>query len=102
MEYQAEAWIQREKLTARGETEMAEEKTPLEMAEELNDMERDMTSAEADFHDRVLVELRAGKKLKPKDEGKLELLYEKYFANAEDEEETSAGGEDEEVDENDF
>lgn len=80
---------------------MVDEKTPLEMAEELNDMDRDMTSSEADFHDRVLVELRAGKKLKPKDEGKLELLYEKYFTSAEDEE-GGGGGEDEEVDENDF
>ncbi len=81
---------------------MVEGKTPLEMAEELNDMEdRDMTSAEADFHDRVLVELRAGKKLKPRDESKLGLLYEKYIARAEDDEEKTDSAE-EEVDDDDF
>ena len=93
--------VEREGLTALGETEMVEGKTPLEMAEELNDMDRDMTSAEADFHDRVLVELRAGKKLKPKDEAKLELLYEKYFTGAEDDEDQADSAE-EEVDADDF
>ncbi len=81
---------------------MAEDKTPREMAEELNDMDRDMSSGEADFHDRVLVELRAGKKLKPKDEAKLELLYEKYLKNGDEEEEQDPKAEEEEVDDGDL
>lgn len=76
---------------------MSEEtkKSPLEMAEDLNDMDRDMTSTEADFHDGALKELRKGKKLKPKDEAKLELLYEKYFGEKAAEEDEDASEEEE-------
>lgn len=82
-----------------------EEKTPLEKAEELNDMEdRDMTSAEADFHDRILKDLRHGKPLRPKDAAKLDTLYKKYMEPRDEEgAEARRGGEDEEAeDERDF
>ena len=82
-----------------------EEKTPLEKAEELNDMEdRDMTSAEADFHDRILRDLRHGKPLKPKDAAKLDTLYAKYMGPKEDDDRDArrAGDDDEVEDEHDF
>jgi hypothetical protein len=82
-----------------------QKKTLLEMAEELNDMDRDMTSGEADFHDGALKDLRKGKKLKPKDEAKLELLHEKYLAEKpgeEEEEEVPAEEETEGEDDVDF
>jgi hypothetical protein len=82
-----------------------EEKTPLEKAEELNDMEdRDMTSAEADFHDRILKDLRHGKALKPKDAAKLDTLYAKYLGPRDEETEVRHGGgdEDEVEDDGDF
>lgn len=77
-----------------------EKKTLLQMAEELNDMDRDMTSGEADFHDRVLKELRKRKKLKPQDEAKLELIHEKYLAKAEGEEESDEPEEETESEDN--
>lgn len=81
-----------------------EEKTPLEKAEELNDMEdRDMTSAEADFHDRILKDLRNGKALKPKDAAKLDTLYKKYTEPKDEDAEGRRGGDDDEAeDERDF
>lgn len=77
-------------------------KTHLEMAEELNDMdERDMTSAEADFHEKAIVALRVGKALGPKDGEKLEKLHGKYFPDPDAEDELRrppvAGDEDEEL-----
>ena len=50
-----------------------------EMAEALNDMERDMTSWEADFHDCVLKKLRAKEPLTSKEDAKLREIYEKYL-----------------------
>lgn len=79
-----------------------ETKTPLEKAEELNDMDRDMTSAEADFHDRILKELRNGRLLRPKDASRLEVLYVKYFAPKEEEEERREASEEETEDDVDF
>lgn len=70
---------------------MEEKKTPLEMAEELNDMDKDMTSTEAEFHDKALKDLRKKKTLKPKDEAKLELIYEKYLGEKPEEEEAELG-----------
>jgi hypothetical protein len=80
-----------------------EEKTPLEKAEELNDMEdRDMTSAEADFHDRILRELRNGKPLKPKDASRLDVLYAKYLGPKDEDEERLQAQEEEADDDVDF
>lgn len=76
-------------------------KTPLEMAEDLNDMDQDMTSAEAEFHDKALKDLRKKKILKPKDEAKLELIYEKYLGEKPEEEESDLEGEGE-VDDDDL
>ncbi len=78
-----------------------EKKTLLEMAEELNDMDQDMTSGEADFHDGVLKDLRKGKKLKPKDEAKLGLIHEKYLGQKPEDEEDADQPEEETESEDD-
>jgi len=80
-----------------------ETKKPLEKAEELNDMEdRDMTSAEADFHDRILRELRNGRTLKPKDASRLDVLYAKYLGPKDEEERRLEASEEETEDDVDF
>lgn len=62
-------------------------KSHIEMAKQLDELEEDMTSSEADFLDRVLKDLKAGKTLGPKDAAKLELIHEKYLSEGGDEEE---------------
>lgn len=83
---------------------MADEKKKslLEMAEELNDMDRDMNSGEADFHDEALKDLRKGKELKPKDQAKIELLYEKYLGEKPEEDEGEGPEEPEDEGDSDF
>lgn len=56
----------------------------LEMAEELDGMDRDVTSGEANLLEEILNTLRAGRELKPKDEAKLELMHEKYLGQKDD------------------
>jgi ABC-type Zn2+ transport system substrate-binding protein/surface adhesin len=77
----------------------------LEMAEALDDMDKSLSSSNADFLERVLKTLKEGKEIGAKDEGKLEALYSRYFPENDDEE----GEEDEEknndeddIDEDDF
>jgi hypothetical protein len=61
-------------------------KTPLEMAVELDEMERDVTSDEATFLERALKDLRSGKELRPKHLAKLEAMHEKYLGEPDEEE----------------
>lgn len=79
--------------------------TNLEMATALDDMDKSLSSSNADFLERVLKTLKEGKRIGPKDEGKLEALYARYFpdedqeeAEEEDEEKTD----DDDIDEDDF
>jgi hypothetical protein len=58
---------------------MNNELTPIEMAKALNDMDMDLNSWEADFHDNVLKLLHAGQSLSPGRLVKLKEIYEKYF-----------------------
>jgi hypothetical protein len=77
-----------------------EKKTHKQMAQELDKMNRDVTSEEADFLEEVLDTVGEGKKLKPKVAGKLEEIYEKYLVNREDAEEEDP--DEEEVDDDEL
>lgn len=76
-------------------------KGDLAKAEELDEMEKTLSSDNADLLERVLKTLRAGGKLKPKEEEKLEALYDKYFGEH-DEEEAAEETDDDGIDEDDF
>lgn len=60
-------------------------KTHLEMAKELDELDRDLRTEEADLLDLALKTLKAGKRLGPKDAAKFELIYEKYMGDEDDE-----------------
>lgn len=77
-------------------------KTDLEKAEELDEMEKTLSSDNADLLERVLKTLKAGGKLKPKDKNKLTELYDKYFGEHEEEDKGSEESEEETVDDDDF
>jgi hypothetical protein len=64
---------------------MSEKKTNLQMAEELDAMDDDVTSLETDLLERALKTLRAGRGIEPKDEGRLEAMYEKYLGEGTEE-----------------
>lgn len=51
----------------------------LEMAEELDAMERDVSSWEAEFLESILKQLREARPLTPKQEDKLEEMYRNYI-----------------------
>lgn len=53
----------------------------LEMAEELDGMERDVTSWEADFLEKILEILRFGLQLSPKQADTLEKMHERYLGS---------------------
>lgn len=74
------------------------EKTLLEMAKELDEMDRDVTGGEADFLDRVLRILKADGKLTPKEEARLELVHEKYLGGKEGEKFPEDDADDSDVD----
>lgn len=81
-----------------------EKTSNLEMAKALDDMDKSLSSANADFLERILNTLKSGKPITPKEEGKLEALYARYFAEPEEEEdeEKEEGDGDDDVDEDDF
>lgn len=85
---------------------MESRKTPLEMAGELDEMERDVTSEEATLLEKALKDLKHGKELRPKDLEKLRAMHQKYLAEPdEDDEEVKrpvVEDPDEEIDEADF
>lgn len=83
---------------------MTEEKgkTDLEKAEELDEMEKTLSSDNADLLERVLKTLRAGSKLKPKDKTKLAELYDKHFGEKDEESDVKDESEEESIDEDDF
>lgn len=57
----------------------------LELAEELDNMERDVTTWEADFLESILKRLREdGSELTPKQEYQLRRMEEKYLAGGDD------------------
>jgi hypothetical protein len=56
-----------------------ERPTPLEMAKELDGMERDVTSWEADFLNSILTRLDRGLPISHAQQKKLEELYEHYL-----------------------
>lgn len=72
-------------------------KVNLEMAEALDDMDKDLSSDNADFLEEVLKKLRHDVDLTDKEQKKLENLYKKHFA---EDEETSEDEDD--IDEDDF
>jgi len=78
---------------------MEDRKTPLEMATELDQMERGVTSREADLLERTLPPLRKGKRPERKDLEALERMYAKYFIEAEDEGDPDEAPEEEEEEE---
>ena len=77
-----------------------EKKSQKAMAEELDEMTRDVTSEEADFLEEVLHIVGKGKKLGPKGSQRLEVMYKKYLVEKEEDEEAPV--EEEEIDEDDF
>lgn len=83
---------------------MTEEKgkTDLQKAEELDEMEKTLSSDNADLLEMVLKTLRAGSRLKPKDKARLGELYDKYFGEHDEEEKESDEAEEESIDEDDF
>jgi ABC-type Zn2+ transport system substrate-binding protein/surface adhesin len=78
----------------------------LEMAVALDDMDKTLSSANADFLERVLRTLKEGKEISPKDEGKLEALHSRYFPDNEEEEgeeeDDEKSNDDDDIDEDDF
>lgn len=85
---------------------MVDERKDLEMAKALDEMPKALSSENADFLDRVLKTLEAGRPLKEKDREKLEGLYLRYFGD-EDNDETEKESDEEKpaedgVDEDDF
>lgn len=77
----------------------------LEMAEALDDMDKSLSSSNADFLERVLRTLKEGKEIGPKDEGKLEALYSRYFPENEEEEgeeDDEKSNDEDDIDEDDF
>lgn len=77
-------------------------KSDLAKAEELDEMEKTLSSDNADLLERVLKTLRGGSKLKPKDKAKLDALYDKHFGEPDEEEAEADGDEDGDIDEDDF
>lgn len=79
----------------------------LEMANALDGMPKALSSENADFLDRILKTLEAGRPLKEKDREKLEALYLRYFGDEKEGDETEKESDDEKpaedgVDEDDF
>jgi hypothetical protein len=62
-------------------------KTLLEMAKELDGMERAVTSDEAELLEEVLKMLKAGKRLSPAQASKIEKMDKKYLSEKEEESE---------------
>lgn len=77
-------------------------KSDLAKAEELDEMEKTLSSDHADLLEKVLKTLRASGKLKPKDREKLEALYDKHFGEKDEEDKKADEDEDEDIDEDDF
>lgn len=66
-----------------------ERMTPLEMVLALNKMSRSLeTGFECDFHDSVMKKLQAGGTLTTKQDAKLREIYEKYFRDGEENDDT--------------
>ena len=79
------------------------QKTFMEMAVALDEMESTLSSDNADFLEQVLTGLKKGKSLTHKEQGKLERLYVRYFGDPDEEEEDlKEESPEEEVDDNDF
>lgn len=76
-----------------------------EMAQALDDMDKTLSTENANFLERIMNLLKEGKDLKSKDEARLETLYKRYFAENEDEEEEGEDAEEkdeDDIDEDDF
>lgn len=84
------------------------QKLNLERAEALDDMDKSLSTDNADFLERVLKALKEGKSIGSKDESKLEALHKKYFPEDDEEEEEGKeddeekGNDDDDIDEDDF
>lgn len=74
-------------------------KLNLEMAEALDEMDKDLSSDNADFLEETLKKLRHDVELTDKEQRKLEALYKKHFGG--DDEKGSTEDEDD-IDEDDF
>lgn len=74
-------------------------KLNLEMAEALDEMQKDLSSDNADFLEDMLKKLRHDVDLTDKEQKKLEVLYKKHFG---DDEEKEAAVDEDEIDEDDF
>jgi hypothetical protein len=77
-------------------------KPNLEMAEALDEMDKTLSSDNADFLEEVLKKLRHDVDLTDKEQNKLRILFKKHLGDDDDEEEEPAVDEEEEVDEDDF
>lgn len=75
-------------------------KLNFEMAEALDQMEKNLSSDNADFLEGVLQKLKDDEELTDKEQRKLEALYAKYFG--EEEEKEAEASEEEDIDEDDF
>lgn len=82
---------------------MEERHTYREMAEALDEMDKSLSSENADFLEEVLKKVKKGTALEKNEEKRLERLYVRYFGDPEeeDEEEVKESVE-EEIDDSDF
>jgi len=77
----------------------------LEMAEALDEMDKTLSTENADFLEAVLKKLRQNTDLSLKDQKRLETLYKKYFGDDDEEEDADddeKSEDEEEIDEDDF
>jgi len=78
-------------------------KRNLEMAEALDEMEKTLTTENADFLEEVLKKLRHDVDLTDREEKKLHVLFKKHLGeDDEDDDEDSKPDDDEDPDEDDF
>jgi ABC-type amino acid transport substrate-binding protein len=90
--------MEAERVSLRGSVMVDGEKGKinLEMAEALDEMDKNLSSANADFLNEVLKKLKADDDLSDEEQTRLEALYKRYFGD-EDESEEEA-----DIDEDDF
>jgi len=75
-------------------------KSNLEMAEALDEMDKNLSSDNASFLEGVLKKLKDDEELSDKEEKKLETLYNRHFGEEIEESEEEGNGDD--IDEDDF
>lgn len=79
-----------------------EKKTYLQMAVDLDEMDKDLASASADFLEQALKDLKAGRRLSTPSAQRLEALHRKHFPDQYDDHEEQPAAAAQEDDEEDL